>query len=227
MFPTRTRPPHHRKGSLPHGEERRTPELVSRKKHGCCFKHHHEQDPKLSGRSQNLFTRAHVEFFKDYDCHSGTKEFDFHKEVNFAFTPPEFKPTIEDIVAINENSAKELALGQIITTNAKEHQTWGLDLGVHAVLPDEVAADYLAEEQHATLIMEMEKGEQKAREEEKQNLAFCLGSALPFLMKYTPKKLHTENMILLKGVPGAGKTGRIKIRHSFSARNGDRPLSHQ
>ena len=178
-------------------------------KHGCCFKHHHEQDPKLSGRSQNLFTRAHVEFFKDYDCHSGTKEFDFHKEVNFAFTPPDFKPTIEDIVAINENSANELALGQIITTNAKEHQTWGLDLGVHAVLPDEIAADYLAEDQHATLIMEMENGEQKAREEEKPDLAFCLGSALPFLMKYTPKKLHTENMILLKGVPGAGKTGRI------------------
>jgi len=177
--------------------------------HGLVFKHQHEQDPKLSGRCQNLFMRAHVDFFRDYDCHSETKIFDFHKEVNFLFTPPDFIPTVEELASMNENAAKDLALEQLITTNPKEHLDWGLDLGLHAVLPESVANDYIAEDQHATLILEMENGATKAKEEDKKGLAVSISSAIPYLKKNTPRKLHTENMILLKGVPGAGKTRKI------------------
>jgi hypothetical protein len=179
-------------------------------KHDIHCAHKHKTDHVLDGKTRNLFMTAQIKFYDAYDSHTSVKTYEEFDEINFTFEPPDFKPTIDDVVKMNENAEKDLILENTNSENPVGHRDWGLVLGIHAVLPTAAAEDYIAEDQHSTLILETEKNIATTEcVEEQKYLARALSSTLPFLKKTTPRSLNTEKMILLKGVPGSGKTRKV------------------
>ena len=167
---------------------------------------HHKTDPILDGKSNNLFNQASIEFFKDFECHSSTREYPTILPVDFAaFCDP--VPTIEEIVATTEqNNAREDAK----TEEASTKLSWAREFGVHAKIPESICEEYAAENQHETLRNEIDAAHATVvNDPDKKALASVLKAAKITLGTRTPKELHTGNMALIMGVPGSGKTGKV------------------
>lgn len=117
---------------------------------------------------------------------------------------------IEDITPTNEIKLGHKPV-EIVQDPAETEDSldWAIQLGMCHSLPTVVNNDYMEQNQHQILLNECRAGIAAAKADNKAPLVVALEIALSELSSHTPTKLNVEQMFLLTGVPGAGKTGRI------------------
>jgi hypothetical protein len=167
--------------------------------------HQHETDRKLDGKSSNLFNRAAIVFFDDIDIHNKVREYDSALSVNFDILPEAPKETLQDKVEINR-----IRNAQAAKDIKGEPCVWAGQFSLQAEMPEALQQDYLGEDQHRTLIRETEaRVAELENEPERKPLLVAFQCALNLFRKRDPDHLYVENMVLLQGVFGSGKTGKV------------------
>ena len=95
-------------------------------------------------------------------------------------------------------------------THGITHAVWAQTFGLQAKLPKEVCESYELEKQHETLLNETEKAlATLANDPDRVGLHSTIKGANIALKCRTPGRLYTDNMALLMGVFGSGKTNKV------------------
>ena len=167
--------------------------------------HHHATDPMLDGKSKNLFNHATLKFFEDIEIHNQVREYDSALPVDFGIIPEAPQDTLQDkaeIAKIESDKAAKDSDGAPCD--------WAAGFAIQAKMPEALQHDYMGEEQHNILVNETElRITELNAESDKKALKTAFECALSLFKKRNPDHLYVENMVLVQGVPGSGKTGKI------------------
>lgn len=176
---------------------------------GLDFTHQHKEDKKAAQTTRNIFHRATLQFFEDYQRVDTLRDCEFDLEVFFQYnteTLPNLEQTAKEILEAQRNQPEPT--DPVACTTPE----WALHFGLPANELPGIGPVYLAENQHANLVQECLKGADN--EEYAKPLRSVLKTAYDELIKpeYIPDRLHLENLFALTGVPGGAKTAQVICR---------------
>jgi hypothetical protein len=175
----------------------------------------------MHGETKNIMSRACVEFYQDIVVEDYVHDYETTKELVIAPLPPVITDkTFEDITGENDTRKEYLALlasqlGQ--DSDGQTNQPWANIFGLQAKLPKsdlprDKLLEYQSQSQHQIMVDEIKKQietlEERASPDEKGLLVVLTGAHRAFITR-SPKALHVENMAMLRGVPGSGKTTEV------------------
>jgi hypothetical protein len=191
-----------------------TRDSEGKKIHKC---HKKKATALLHGKTRNVMARSALKFYMDIAVENRVKDYEYTDEIVIEpCEPVVHTPCFEDVVKTNENdlAIEERAIKLSETqenTGSTNVAAWTTEFGMNAKgtrMPNEKLEQYDPAEQHLTLIREL-KQQLESSGDDKKALKIVLENALQVYKTRTPSKLHLENMAVLKGVPGSGKTHTI------------------
>nr|WGZ60527.1 non-structural polyprotein [Bastrovirus sp.] len=168
--------------------------------------HYHREDKKAAQTTRNIFHKATLQFFEDFNRVDTLRDCGFDEEVFFGYnveTLPEIEPTANEILQSKEN--QPVPEGPLTATTPE----WALHFNLPVNQMPGIGPVYLAENQHDILVQECLRGADN--EDQPKPLRSVLKTAYDELIKpgNKPDRLHLENMFALTGVPGGAKTGTV------------------
>jgi putative hemolysin len=184
----------------------------------------------LHGDTKNIFARATIEFYQELQVENRVSDYS-ENILDFKIHPIPSEPepyTAEELDKVNDNRMKEAMELQASAPpldgepNATIHlQDWTSEFGMNAKYPkmsdEQIQKEYESEDQHQTLITELDIQIAKCDADDSTDidgqtanrLKDVLNDARKHFALNKPTKLHVENMALLQGGPGCGKTKLI------------------
>jgi hypothetical protein len=184
--------------------------------HDC---HKKKATALLHGKTKNVMARATLKFYQDIAVEDRVDDYEYTDEYVIEPCEPVAKTqTFEDVIMTNDNDLQLQTralqdIGNTEGTGKTSVLDWTTQFGMNAVrsrMPTKELEQYDATEQHLNLVHEIEQQLEEIKDDStKKGLKIVLADALARYKTRTPKKLALDNMAVLKGVPGSGKTYTI------------------